>query len=275
MSLRRRDVYPQYYRAKRRRERIAIVASIVVAVVIITAFLALAIAYFIRPREGLDELAQRREEIIAPQAEEAQASPAPVAQPQPAAEAPLIALEDITEWAPSIPEVSLIPEGLGTGEPPPEEPPLPQLTEEVVPAEEPSEPAGEEPSPAAEAAREAEPARQPETQATPARASETESRPESSQPKPSPPKPSKPQYTFTVLVGVYDNESEANRQRDRLLELGFQATVLVRSYGDKKSYPVQVEPPLEEFELADAVKKRLRDAGFSDAAVLRRDTGKR
>jgi len=257
VSLRRRDVYPQYYRAKRRRERIAIVASIVVAVVIITAFLALAIAYFIRPREGLDELAQRREEIIAPQAEEAQASPAPVAQPQPAAEAPLIALEDITEWAPSIPEVSLIPEGLGTGEPPPEEPPLPQLTEEVVPAEEPSEPAGEEPSPAAEAAREAEPARQPETQAAPARASETESRPESSQPKP------------------YDNESEANRQRDRLLELGFQATVLVRSYGDKKSYPVQVEPPLEEFELADAVKKRLRDAGFSDAAVLRRDTGKR
>ena len=70
MGLRKRDVYPQYYRAKRRRERIAIGASIVVSVVIITALLALAIAYFIRPREGLDELAQRRDEIVAPTVEE-------------------------------------------------------------------------------------------------------------------------------------------------------------------------------------------------------------
>ncbi len=259
MSLRRRDVYPQYYRAKRRRERIVVGASIVVAVVIITALLALAIAYFIRPREGLDELAQRRDEIVAPRTEEAPVGTAPVVEPQPVEDTPIIALEDITEWAPSVPEVSLIPEGLGTGEPPPEELPLPQMTEEVAPVEEPSESTEEEPP-----SEEDEPqARQPEEEPAPARTTEPET------------KPSEPQYTFTVLVGVYDNESEANRQRDRLLELGFQATVLVRSYGDKKSYPVQVEPPLEEFELADAVKKRLRDAGFSDAAVLRRDTGKR
>jgi cell division protein FtsN len=264
VGLRKRDVYPQYYRAKRRRERIAIGASIVVAVVIVTALLALAIAYFIRPREGLDELAQRRDEIVAPTVEEEQAAAAPTAEPQPVEEAPLIALEDITEWAPSVPEVSLIPEGLGTGEPPPEEPPLPQLTEEVVPAEEEPEPEEEEETPAEEESQ----AQQPEEEPTPARPSEPETRP-------SPPKPSEPQYTFTVLAGVYDNESEANRQRDRLLELGFQASVLSRSYGDKKSYPVQVDPPLDEFELADAVKKRLRDAGFSDAAVLRRDTGSR
>jgi len=264
VSLRRRDVYPQYYRAKRRRERIVIGASIVVAVVIVTALLALAVAYFIRHREGLDELAQRRDEIVAPAAEETQAVSTPVAEPQPVQDTPILALEDINEWAPSVPEVSLIPEGLGTGEPPPEEPPLPQMTEEVVPAEEEPEPAEEEEAPVEEEPQ----ARQPEEEPAPARTTEPETRP-------SPPKPSEPQYTFTVLAGVYDNESEANRQRDRLLELGFQASVLARSYGDKKSYPVQVDPPLDEYELADAVKKRLRDAGFSDAAVLRRDTGSR
>ena len=264
MSLRKRDVYPQYYRAKRRRERIAIGASIVVAVVIITALLALAIAYFLRPREGLDELVQRRDEIVAPAAEEAQPTAETAPEPRPTEQAPLIALEDIDEWAQSVPELSLIPEGLGTGEPPPEEPPLPQLTEEVVPVEEEPEAEEEEETPAEEESQ----AQQPEEEPAPERPSEPE-------PRPSPPKPSEPQYTFTVLAGVYDNESEANRQRDRLLELGFQASVLSRSYGDKKSYPVQVDPPLDEFELADAVKKRLRDAGFSDAAVLRRDTGSR
>ncbi len=271
MSIRRRDVYPQYYRAKRRRERIVLGASIVVAAVIVIGFIVLVVAYFVRPREGLEELAQRRDEIVSPASEEVPAAQPP-AEPQPAEEEPLLTLDDITEWETSVPELSLIPEGLGTGEPAPEEPPLPQMTEEVAAeeAESPPEAAADE-----ESAPEPGPPESEPEEAAPAQTSEPESRPDAEPSRPSSSGPSEPKYTFTVLVGVYDSESEANRQRDRLLELGFQAGILARSYGDKKSYTVQVNPPLEEFELANAVKKRLREAGFSDAVVLRRDTGSR
>jgi cell division protein FtsN len=273
VSIRRRDVYPQYYRAKRRRERMVLGASIVVAAVIVIGFVALAVAYFLRPREGLEELAQRREEIVAPASEDVPAAQQAATQPQPAEEQSLLMLDDITEWETSVPELSLIPEGLGTGEPTPEEPPLPQITEEVAAAEEaeaPSDDAAEEEAEAEPSAPESEP-----EESAPEQTDEPESRPDTEPSRPATSPPADPQYTFTVLAGVYDSESEANRQRDRLLELGFQAAVLVRSYGDKKSYPVQVNPPLEEYELADAVKKRLREAGFSDAVVLRRDTGSR
>ncbi len=83
--------------------------------------------------------------------------------------------------------------------------------------------------------------------------------------------PARSRYIYVVIAGVFGSEAEANRQRDRLRELGFESKLSVRGAGESRSYAVEVGAPLDEYKPAEAVKNKLRDAGFSNAVVLRRD----
>ncbi|OGK08636.1 MAG: hypothetical protein A2Y63_06450, partial [Candidatus Riflebacteria bacterium RBG_13_59_9] len=216
--------------------------------------------------------------LLSSQVEEVAPEAPAQAMPRPEPDQPLVALEDITEYGISVPEVSLIPEGLSGG-PLADETPPPQMTEEVATGSEVATPAEEveQPPPAEESGQSSvSPKKEkPKPEESAAVKKEEEKKPEEGKkPEEKKPKarPAEPVYTFSVYAGVYDSEVEANRQRDRLIELGFQSTISVRSQGEKKEYALQVGSSLEEYEPAEAVKNRLREAGFPQAIVLRRET---
>lgn len=272
----RRDYYPQYYRAKRRRERAVLVISTFVVVGVVIAaiiFLGVYLGRLFRHPSMLEEIVAQKEELATPPAEgpPAVAAEGPAGITAPREQVKLIALEDITEYAESIPEVSIIPQGLGT--------PGPVETQESPSETEQEAEAASSAEAAAEAPVEASPQVEPEPAAAPSKPEsagaqqrqEPESR-RSEANKPAKEKPAKktPRYVFTAFAGIYKDDSDANRQMARLRELGFKPGKLTRSQAGKKSYLVSVGEPLPEYELAEAVKKKLQEAGFSDAYILRK-----
>jgi len=277
----RRDYYPQYYRAKRRRERAVLAISTLVIVVVGLAFiifLSIYLSRLFRHPSTLEEMAAQTGELAAPVVEEppAEGRGEPTGIAEDKAQPKLVALEDITEYAESVPEVSIIPQGLGT-------PPAAE-TEESLTTEEEVEPDSSEEAASGEETEQAphpepRPAPEPEPAAAGSPSSEESERPsEKPAPQPSekkePQKPARavPQYTFTVFAGVYKEDGKATREMSRLRELGFKPGKLTRSQGGKKSYLVYVGEPLPDYELAEAVKKKLQEAGFSDAYILRKST---
>jgi len=277
----RRDYYPRYYREKRRRERIVLGVTVAVVVLLVLGGIALPLVYLLMPRADLEQFAERLPEITEASSPAAVPASPPVAPPAAAEAAPLLALEDVTEYGISVPELSLIPEGLGGGGPAAAEPPPPQVTEEAVsggevaaPAVEVEQPPAEGESPArSEAKKEAgSPPKRPQApkQAGTDGEKAGQDRPETPKPQPQP-KPKEPVYSFIVYAGVFDSEAEAGRQRERLSELGFQSTLSVRSRGEKKVYYLQVGSALSQYEPAEAVKNKLAEAGFANPFVLRRE----
>lgn len=267
MSGRRKEYYPQYYLAKRQRERAVLVATLVFAGVIAVGLIVLAVVYFTKPRAGLEQLAADRPEMVAPETQQPAAAKPPVALPR-AEEQSLLALEDVKEYATSVPELSLMPSDLAPGAEPakPEETPPPQVTEEPAqPGETPPavQEEVEKPQSEPEKAKE-EPKKEPEKP-------KEQPKPEKKPDKPKEQAPAKSGYIYVVIAGVFSSESEANRQRDRLRELGFESRLSTRGAGESKSYAIEVGAPLEEYKPAEAVKNKIRDAGFANAVVLRRD----
>jgi len=276
----RRHYYPQYYRAKRRRERTVLVISTLIVVVVAIAgviFLGFYLSRLFSHPSTLEEIVAQKEELAAPPTEQ----PPPVktelptgvaaAKPQPK----LIALEDISEYAESVPEISIIPQGLGTPTPEEAAPPAPEEEQTAAEPEAPAEATPEPGTPPSTEPRQPEPKAKPKPAATPAKAAaeKPESRPAEAK-KPAKEKPARtaPRYLFTVFAGVYEEDRVANREMARLRELGFKPHKLTRAQGGVKNYLVSVGEPLAEYELAEAVKKKLQEAGFSDAYILRKST---
>lgn|GEM_PF-1977677 len=275
----RRDYYPQYYRAKRRRERAVLVISTLVIVVVgvaVLIFLSVYLSRLFRHPSSLEEIVARKEGRAVPASGEhrTQEPVEPTGIAGAVAQPKLIALEDVVEYAESVPEVSIIPQGLGTSAATEPEESTTVSEEEVEPgssAEAPPEERAEgsapsEPPPAPEA--------KPAAAAGKAPSEEAERPPEKPKPpekkEPAEPVKATPQYTFTVFAGVYKDDSTASAEMSRLRELGFKPGMITRSQGGKKSHLVYVGEPLPDYELAEAVKKKLQEAGFSDAYILRK-----
>jgi len=130
---RRKDYYPQYYLAKRNRERMVLAGTVVFLAVVVVGLVVLAVVYFTKPRADLEQLAEAQPEIVAPEPEKT-AQPAPPVAPSPVDRQELLALEDVEEYAESVPELSLMPADIAPGAEPAaaEEVPPPQVAEEVM-----------------------------------------------------------------------------------------------------------------------------------------------
>lgn len=263
----RKEFYPQYYLAKRQRERAVLAVTLVFAGIIAVGLIVLAVVYFTKPRENLEQLAENRPEMVAPEPQQAAAAKPPVAPPQ-AGGQKLLALEDVKEYATSVADLSLMPADIALGAEPAkaEETPPPQVTEEQAqPGETPPAAQEEVEKPQAEPEKPKE-----EAKKEPEKPKE-EPKPEKPKDKPKEQAPAKSGYIYVVIAGVFSSESEANRQRDRLRELGFESSLSVRGAGESKSYAIEIGAPLDEYKPAEAVKNKIRDAGFANAVVLRRD----
>jgi cell division protein FtsN len=285
MSGRRKDYYPSYYQDKRRREHAVLVLSAVVVGVAVLGLIILALVYILRPRENLEQLAQRRSEIVEPAIPAT--GPAPTETPPPVDEN-LLKPEDVTDTASSVPEMSLAPVQLSGGEVAADTPPPPQMTPEQSAAQ-----PGDEATPVLPADESASPAKPADgsTQATPDKPKAAEEKkPEVKKPvakpaaetpkkvtpkKPAPKKetkPAEPVYRYNVFAGTYDSEAEAAKQKEHLIEMGLSSSVTSRSSGDAKTYVVAVGSSLDTYDKAVALKNKLREAGFSSAYILRRET---
>lgn len=79
---------------------------------------------------------------------------------------------------------------------------------------------------------------------------------------------------YAAMIKVSEQGEEAEKSlketKDRLIELGFKPTVEERKQGDTKYYFVCVGGPFDNYDVANAVKKKLKDAGFPDAYILRK-----
>lgn len=282
MSGRKREYYPSYYRDKRRRERAILALSAVTLGILCISLLVLAGIFLLRPRENLEQLAQRRGEIVATAQKPASAEafmPAAV----PVKDDQIYKPEDITEVAKSVPEMSLAPIQFTGAEQPVDKPPPPQITPEKAangrgeveqgqPESESAAPPKPEPVAEQEKARDAE-VKKPQQPADKPKPKPEEKPKE--QPKPAPKKeakPAEPTYKYTVYAGVYASESEANRQEERLIGMGLHPKVIIRGQGESKSYLVSVGTALSEYDQANVLKNKLREAGFNGAYILRRET---
>lgn len=282
MSGRKREYYPSYYRDKRKREHAILVLSTIIIGIFVLGLLVLAGVYMLRPRENLDQLAQRRDEIVdtAPLTKAAGGMPKPLATPVKVEDEQLLKPEDVTEVGRSVPEMSLAPVQFFGEEPEADAPPPPQ----VAPEE--SADTGEETAPGLPA-DEAKPGTEttPETPKTPedkpkpkpeekpkAKPEEKKETPKKPAPKKPEPKPAEPAYKFNVYAGLYNSETEANKQKSRLVEMGLQPSIIARNQGDGKTYLVAVGSALENYDQAVSLKNKLREAGFTGAYILRRET---
>jgi cell division protein FtsN len=283
MSGRKREYYPSYYRDKRKRERTVLVLSTVIIALVGIGLLVLAGVYLLRPRENLDQLAQRRDEIVgtAPSTQTASGLPKPTATPVKVEEEQLLKPEDVTEVGSSVPEMSLAPVQFSGEEPAPDAPPPPQMTPEksadngneavpALPADENAKP-GAETAPEKPKAAEEKPKPKPEEKPK-AKPEEKKETPKKPAPKKPEPKPAEPAYKYNVYAGLYTSESEANKQKSRLVEMGLQSSIIARNQGDGKSYLVAVGSALENYDQAVSLKNKLREAGFGGAYILRRET---
>lgn len=287
MSGRRKDYYPSYYRDKRRREQAVLAISTIILGVLVLGLIALALVYFIKPRENLEQLAQRRDEIVQPSVPATGPAPSQVPTPE---EENLLKTEDITDVGSSVPEMSLAPVQLAGVEPAADQPPPPQMTPEQsaggegaetaseLPADESATPVKSDESKAGasaekpnadqakpEAKKEEKPKEKPKDKPAPKK--ETPKKPTPKKET----KPSEPVYRYNVFAGTYDSESEANQQREHLIEMGLQSSVSARGAGDAKTYVVAVGSSLDTYEQALALKNKLREAGFGSSYILRRE----
>ncbi len=282
MSGRKREFYPSYYRDKRKREHAVLVLSSVIVGILVLGLLILAGVYMLRPRENLDQLAQRRDEIVgtAPSTQATDGMPKPAATPVQVEDEQLLKPEDVTEVGSSVPEMSLAPVQFSGEEPEIDAPPPPQMTpeesadtgEEAAPGL-PSDEAkpGTEAAPDKPKAPEAKPKPKPEEKPK-AKPEEKKETPKKPAPKKPEPKPAEPAYKFNVYAGLYNSESEANQQKSRLVEMGLQSSIIARNQGDGKTYLLAVGSALGNYDQAVSLKNKLREAGFSGAYILRRET---
>ncbi len=287
MSGRKREYYPSYYRDKRRRERAVLFLSTVIVALIGIGLVVLAGVYMLRPRENLDQLAQRRSEIVGTGSSATASANISKQAASQLKEEQLLKPEDISEVGNSVPEMSLAPIQITGGEVVVDQSPPPQVTPKQsadgqaaepspsIPDDESSHPA----KPKNEASPEKPKAEEAKPQPKPAENPKVKSGEKPSGPaqKPAPPqkqetKPSEPTYKFNVYAGVWNSETEANRQKSHLQEMGLQSSIIARSQGDGKSYLVAVGSSLENYDQAAALKNKLREAGFSGAYILRRET---
>ena len=282
MSGRKREFYPSYYRDKRKRERTVLVLSTIIVGLLVVGLLVLAGVYMLRPRENLDQLAQRRDEIVgtAPSTQAAEGMPKPAATPVKVEDEQLLKPEDVTEVGSSVPEMSLAPVQFSGEEPEVDAPPPPQMTpEEAADVGEDAAPnlpvdeanPGTETAPEKPKATEDKPNPKPEEKPK-AKPEEKKETPKKPTPKKPEPKPAEPVYKFNVYAGLYNSESEANKQKSRLVEMGLQSSIISRNQGDGKTYLVAVGSALENYDQAVSLKNKLREAGFSGAYILRRET---
>ncbi len=85
-----------------------------------------------------------------------------------------------------------------------------------------------------------------------------------------------PTYTYTVFAAVIDErkeksvDSKIRELEERLMELGFKSTVIERKQAEVKVYMIQVNGEFTDYDEAEAIKKKLRESGFSNPYILRR-----
>ncbi len=85
-------------------------------------------------------------------------------------------------------------------------------------------------------------------------------------------------FTYLVFASVIRSDDEkgggveerVRQTRERLMELGFSATAIDRSQGEKKIFLIQVNGTFTDYEKAEAVKNKLKEAGFSETYILRK-----
>jgi len=291
----KRNYYPSYYREKRRRERIFLVSSVFVLVVVVIGLGAFLVAYLFRVFKNPVSL----EQMVPPQglaATKQVEKQRKLEQKSPpkkfAEEEQFVTLSDIEGYSQSVPELSIKLEGVSSQTQAEAEEPVPTeetnatsvkveeegVENEPAPSTKPAEPGqkAEKEKPAPEEKEKTEQKGEAsENQAKKGSAvSDSERKGETSQGGAK----ASPTYIYSVFAGVErapkaetsKAEERVRRMSDRLLELGFKPTVIKREQGDEIVFQIQVGSSFDSYELAEALKQKLKESGFDNAYILRR-----